>query len=194
VTEPEEEDFATMFEASERSRQLKRGQTVEGVIVAIGAETALVDVGGKSEAVIDVKELKDDDGNLEVVVGDRIQATVVPGAGRLTLSRRLAMGAATARQLEDAFQAGLPVEGRVERSAKADTRYASRASAPSAPSLRSTSSAIPIRRSTKGASTSSASSNTRKAARTSSCRGVRCSSRSSRPTPPACGARSSKAR
>jgi small subunit ribosomal protein S1 len=118
VTEPEEEDFATMFEASQRSRQLKRGQTVEGVIVAIGAETALVDVGGKSEAVIDVKELKDDEGNLEVAVGDRIPATVVSGAGRLTLSRRLALGAATARQLEDAFQAGLPVEGRVERSVK----------------------------------------------------------------------------
>jgi small subunit ribosomal protein S1 len=118
VTEQDEEDFATMFEASERSRQLKRGQTVEGVIVAIGSETALVDVGGKSEAVIDVKELKDDEGNLEVAVGDRIPATVVSSAGGLTLSRRLALGAATARQLEDAFSAGLPVEGRVERAVK----------------------------------------------------------------------------
>lgn len=118
MSEPDEEDFATMFEASERSRQLKRGQTIEGVVVAIGPETALIDVGGKSEAVIDVKELKDEEGNLEVAVGDRIPATVVSSAGGLTLSRRLALGAATARQLEDAFQAGLPVEGRVERSVK----------------------------------------------------------------------------
>jgi small subunit ribosomal protein S1 len=120
VAEPEEEeeDFATMFEASEQSRQLKRGQTVEGVIVAIGEETALIDVGGKSEAVIDVNELKDDHGQLEVAVGDRIPATVVASAGGLTLSRRLALGAANARQLEDAFQAGLPVEGRVERAVK----------------------------------------------------------------------------
>ncbi len=77
MTEPDEEDFATMFEASERSRQFKRGQTIEGMVVAIGSETALIDVGGKSEAVIDVKELKDDEGNLEVAVGDKIMATVV---------------------------------------------------------------------------------------------------------------------
>ena len=118
MDEPEEEDFATMFEASERSRQLKRGQTIEGIVVAIGDETALIDVGGKSEAVIDVSELKDEQGHLEVAVGDRIPATVVSGAGGLKLSRRLALGAATARQLEDAFHAGLPVEGRVERSVK----------------------------------------------------------------------------
>jgi small subunit ribosomal protein S1 len=43
---------------------------------------------------------------------------VVSTAGGLTLSRRLALGAATSRQLEDAFQAGLPVEGKVEREVK----------------------------------------------------------------------------
>jgi small subunit ribosomal protein S1 len=117
VSEPEE-DFATMFEASARSKRIERGQTVEGTIVAIGPEVALVDVGAKSEAVIDVNELKDDEGNLEVAVGDRIPATVVSSAGGLTLSRRLALGAATARQLEDAFHAGLPVEGKVERAVK----------------------------------------------------------------------------
>ncbi len=116
--EPEEEDFATMFEASERARRVAKGQIIDGTIVAIGAEVALVGVGGKSEATIDIGELKDDEGNLEVKVGDRIQAMVVSTAGGLTLSRKLALGAATARQLEDAFQAGLPVEGKVERAVK----------------------------------------------------------------------------
>ena len=113
-----EEDFEAMFEASQQARRIEKGQNVEGTIVAIGAEVALVDVGGKSEAVIDVGELKDDEGNLEVAVGDRVRLTVVSTAGGLTLSRRLALGAATARQLEDAFQAGLPVEGKVERAVK----------------------------------------------------------------------------
>jgi len=117
VTEPED-DFATMFEASERARRVTKGQIIDGTIVAIGAEVALVSVGGKSEAEIDISELLDEDGKLEVKVGDRIQAMVVSTAGALRISRRLALGAANARQLEDAFQAGLPVEGKVERAVK----------------------------------------------------------------------------
>ena len=107
-----------MFEASLQATHVKRGQTIEGTIVAIGAEVAFVNVGGKGEALIEIAELKDDEGALEVAVGDRIQATVVSTEGGLTLSRRLVRGAATARQLEDAFRAGLPVEGKVERSVK----------------------------------------------------------------------------
>jgi small subunit ribosomal protein S1 len=117
MSEPEE-DFAALFAASERVRRIEKGQTIDGTIVSIGDEVALVDVGSKSEAVIDIAELKDDEGHLELAVGDRIQATVVSTAGGLTLSRRLALGAATARQLADAFHAHLPVEGRVERAVK----------------------------------------------------------------------------
>ncbi len=112
------EDFAALFEASVKAKRIEKGQTLEGRIVAIGPEVAFVDVGGKGEATIDVDELKDTDGRLEVAVGDRIQAMVVSTSGGLTLSRRLAQGAATARQLEDAFDTGLPVEGKVERAVK----------------------------------------------------------------------------
>ena len=117
MTEPTE-DFAAMFEASTQAKRIVRGQTIEGTIVMIGPEVAFVDVGGKGEATIDLGELKDADGRVEVAVGDRIQAMVVSTVGGLTLSRRLMRGAATDRQLEDAFQTGLPVEGRVERAVK----------------------------------------------------------------------------
>jgi small subunit ribosomal protein S1 len=117
VSEPEE-DFAAMFEASIKAKRVEQGQTIEGTIVAIGPEFAFVDVGGKGEATIEIAELKDDEGHLEVAVGDRIQALVVSTTGGLTLSRRLVRGAATDRQLEDAFRAGLPVEGKVERDVK----------------------------------------------------------------------------
>ncbi len=114
----EEEDFAAMFEASTQAKRVERGQTIEGTIVGIGPEVAFVDIGGKGEATIEVAELKDHDGVLEVAVGDRIQATVVSTLGGLTLSRKLVRGAATQRQLEEAFQAGLPVEGKVEAEVK----------------------------------------------------------------------------
>jgi small subunit ribosomal protein S1 len=113
-----EEDFAALFDASVKATQHTRGQTVEGTIVAIGPEVAFVDVGGKGEAVIEIAELKNAGGVVEVATGDRIQATVVSTTGGLTLSRRLVRGAATARQLREAFQAGLPVEGKVEQVVK----------------------------------------------------------------------------
>ncbi len=117
MTEPEE-DFGAMFEASVQAHRVEKGQTVEGTVVAIGQDVAFVDVGGKGEATMDLDELKDAEGHLEVAVGDRIQAVVVSTAGGLRLSRRLARAAATRRQLEDAFETGLPVEGKVERAVK----------------------------------------------------------------------------
>src|SRR5690349_11705088 len=107
-----------MFEASLKARQFERGQTIEGTIVAIGHDVALIDVGGKSEAQLDLAELRDDDGVLEAQVGDRVQATVMSTAGGLKLSRRGIRGAATLRQIEAAYEAGLPVEGRVEKVTK----------------------------------------------------------------------------
>jgi small subunit ribosomal protein S1 len=117
VTEPED-DFAALFEASVKSQRIRQGQSIEGTIVAIGDEVAFVDVGGKGEATIALDELRNDDGALEVGVGDRIEATVMSASGGLTLSRRLQRGAATLRQLEDAYHARLPVEGKVEREVK----------------------------------------------------------------------------
>jgi small subunit ribosomal protein S1 len=114
----QEEDFAAMFEASVKARQFNRGQTIEGTVVAFGTEVAFVDVGGKGEAEIDLAELKDADGRLEVAVGDRIQAIVVSTGGGIVLSRRGVRNAATQRELEDAFRAGLAVEGKVEKAVK----------------------------------------------------------------------------
>ena len=114
----QEEDFAAMFEASVKARQFDRGQTIEGTIVAIGPDVAFVNVGGKGEAEIDVAELKDADGDIEVSVGDRIQAMVVGTSGGITLSRKGVRNAATQRELEDAFRAGLAVEGKVAQVVK----------------------------------------------------------------------------
>jgi small subunit ribosomal protein S1 len=118
VSDPEEEDFAAMLEASLQTKQLNKGELVEGTIVSIGPEAALVDVGGKGEAVIHVDELKNAEGEIEVAVGDVIQAMVTSTIGGLTLSRKLAGSAASNQQFEDAFHSGLPVEGKVERQIK----------------------------------------------------------------------------
>ncbi len=114
----QEEDFAAMFEASVKSRRFERGQTIEGTIVAFGPDVAFVSVGGKSEAQIDLAELKGPGGDVEVSVGDRIQAMVVSTKGGIVLSRKGVRNAATQQELEDAFRAGLAVEGKVEGAVK----------------------------------------------------------------------------
>jgi small subunit ribosomal protein S1 len=112
------EDFAAMFEASLKARQFSRGQTIEGTVVAVGPKVAFVDVGGKGEAEIDVEELKDADGTLEVAVGDRIQARIVSTSGGLVLSRKGVRNVATQHEIEEAFRAGLAVEGKVVQEVK----------------------------------------------------------------------------
>ena len=112
MSEPEE-DFAAMFEASVKARHFERGQTVDGVIVALGVDVALVSVGGKSEAQIAMTELQDADGDVAASVGDRIQAVVVSTSGGIMLSRKGVRNAATQRELEDAYRSGLSVEGKV---------------------------------------------------------------------------------
>jgi small subunit ribosomal protein S1 len=114
----QEEDFAALFEASVKARQFDRGQTIEGTIVGFGPKVAFVNVGGKAEAEIDLAELKDADGDVEVSIGDRIKAMVVSTSGGIVLSRKGVRNAATQRELEDAFQSGLAVEGKVENVVK----------------------------------------------------------------------------
>ena len=114
----DEEDFAAMFEASEKARRFERGQTVEGIVVAFGEEVAFVSIGGKSEAQIDIAELRDAAGAFDVSIGDRIQAKIVSTSGGIVLSRKGVRNAATQRELEDAFTAGLAVEGKVEKAVK----------------------------------------------------------------------------
>ena len=114
----QEEDFAAMFEASVKARQVKRGEQIEGTIVSIGPKVALVNIGGKGEAEIDVAELKDHEGDIDVSVGDRINAMVVSTTRGIVLSRKGVRNAATQRELEEAFQSGMAVEGKVVQEVK----------------------------------------------------------------------------
>jgi small subunit ribosomal protein S1 len=113
-----DDDFAALFEKSLKAKPVRRGETIEGTIVAINTKGAFVDIGGKGEAIIDIAELRDEDGVIHVKVGDRIHAVVTSTEGGLTLSHKLARGASTNRQLEDAYRSGLTVEGKVEREIK----------------------------------------------------------------------------
>ena len=63
MADRDDEDFAALLAASERTqtreRRLAAGDVVRGRVIAVGASTAFVAVGGKAEAAIDVGEFRD---------------------------------------------------------------------------------------------------------------------------------------
>jgi small subunit ribosomal protein S1 len=123
---PEKDDFASLFEASahdarERAgRRLRRGETVEGTVVQIGAEYLYVDVGATTEGRIARSELVDAEGRLAVALGDQIRATVVDLRGGSPLLA-VAMGRdghLDLGVLEAALTSGAPVVGEIKQAVK----------------------------------------------------------------------------
>lgn len=108
-----QEDFATLFAREKTGPTLQSGQVVKGRVLQIGADSVFVDVQGKGEALIARAELENDDGTLQVAVGDELEATVLSTDGEIRLSRKLLKGAQARVMLEAAVENGLPVEGKV---------------------------------------------------------------------------------
>ena len=118
----ETEDFAALLGQFERAHAgpvkpaPQVGDRVRGRILSIGPERAFVDLGAKSEGVIEVAELTDAEGRLSVGVGDPVDAVVVSRddqAGTLLLGRGTGRRFHDSAELEHAFRSQLPVEGLV---------------------------------------------------------------------------------
>jgi small subunit ribosomal protein S1 len=110
-----DETFADLFQAKSVSRPtLQPGSRVEAVVVGISGDNIFLDVGGKSEGVLHASELRNDSGELGIAVGDRVTVFFLAArGGELVFTTRLGSGQSGSRELEEAFQAGIPVEGTV---------------------------------------------------------------------------------
>lgn len=92
------------------ARRFRAGDRVTGTVVRVGSDSVFVDIGGKSEASLDLAEL---DG-APPALGDSLTAVVLStGADGIRLAAKMT-GRAGVGMLEDARDAGIPVEGRVE--------------------------------------------------------------------------------
>src|SRR5213075_2294147 len=99
--------FAEAFEASLNFKTPEVGELLRGTIVSISGEDAFISYGGPSGAVMDAAELEGVD------VGDIVEGTVVKTQPEIRISRKMLKGKATLEQLRGAFEARLPVEGKV---------------------------------------------------------------------------------
>ena len=90
------------------------GKTVSGQVVAITPETFFVDVGAKTEAVMDRDQLTDDEGQLTVEMGSTVTARVAEAReGSIVLRIRMGRGADPSVELAQAQAHGIPVTGTV---------------------------------------------------------------------------------
>jgi small subunit ribosomal protein S1 len=108
------ESFADLFEQSLTNTQLQPGTIVQGTVVAISADSVVVNAGLKSEGVIPRSQFIGLDGQLEVAVGDTVAVAleaVEDGYGVTRLSREKAKRFAAWDYLEKAFEAGDTVKG-----------------------------------------------------------------------------------
>jgi len=108
------ESFAELFEQSFASQRIKPGTILTGSVVDISPEVVIVSAGLKSEAIIPVSQFLNDQGELEIQVGDDVEVAldaVEDGFGETRLSRERAKRARTWEELEDAFQNSKIVTG-----------------------------------------------------------------------------------
>jgi small subunit ribosomal protein S1 len=101
------ESFAELFEQSIASQRIRPGTILNGLIVEVGQDYVIVNVGLKSEAVIPSEQFKNEKGEIEVAVGETVEValdSVEDGSGETRLSREKAKRARTWTRLEAAFE------------------------------------------------------------------------------------------
>ena len=109
----EEESFADLLEQSSTATFVSVGQMIKGYISSLSKEVAFINIGAKSEANIDLKEIRDENGELQYGMGDEIEATVISLKGGIKLSIALMAQAKDAQMLVDAYENNIPVEGKI---------------------------------------------------------------------------------
>ena len=105
--------FKELYEQSLQSVQM--GGVLTGKVVQINADTVMVDVGWKTEGYIPARELRDDQGNITINVGDEIEVLVDrrDQDGNLVLSRDKAAKIKIWDDVKLACEQNTPVEGTV---------------------------------------------------------------------------------
>ena len=110
-----EEDigFKELYEQSLQSVQL--GEIVTGKVVQINSDVVMVDVGWKTEGYIPARELKDEEGNIRIAVGDEVEVLVDrrDSDGNLVLSRDKALKIKVWDDVRNACEHNTPIKGTV---------------------------------------------------------------------------------
>jgi small subunit ribosomal protein S1 len=115
------ESFAALFAESLQRQDMRSGEVISAEVVRLDHNFVIVNAGLKSEAFIPIEEFKNDNGELEVNVGDFISVAIESlenGFGDTILSRDKAKRLASWLSLEKAMESGELVTGTVSGKVK----------------------------------------------------------------------------
>jgi small subunit ribosomal protein S1 len=110
------ESFAALFEESLARQDMRQGEVITAEVVRIDQNFVVVNAGLKSESYVPVHEFLNDQGELEVAVGDFVQVAIESledGFGETRLSRDRAKRIAAWNSLEAALNDGSLVTGAI---------------------------------------------------------------------------------
>ncbi len=113
--------FAALFEESLKSNDMRVGEVISAEVVRIDFNHVVVNAGLKSESYVPIEEFKNDQGEVEVQVGDFVSVAidaVENGYGDTILSRDKAKRLASWMSLENALESGEFVTGTVSGKVK----------------------------------------------------------------------------
>lgn len=109
-----EENFAALL--PEYERESKKGEVIKALVTKVDRNVVLVDAGLKSESPVPIEEFYNDQGEVEVKVGDLVDVVVEEfedGYGNTRLSREKAKRVAAWNFLEDALNNNSLVTGTI---------------------------------------------------------------------------------
>ncbi len=115
------ESFAELFEQSLVDKQMQPGSIVQGMVVEIRSDAVVVNAGLKSEGLIPLEQFYNEDGILEVKVGDMVEVALdalEDGFGETRLSREKAKRARVWSALEKAFEGEEIIKGLISGKVK----------------------------------------------------------------------------
>lgn len=115
------ESFAELFEQSEKLSKLKPGAIVVGKVVEVRNDVVVINAGLKSEGIVPIEQFRNEDGEIEVSVGDEVKVALDAlenGFGETVLSREKAKRAMVWAELEEAMEKGETVTGRISGKVK----------------------------------------------------------------------------
>ncbi|MDH5183202.1 MAG: 30S ribosomal protein S1 [Gammaproteobacteria bacterium] len=110
------ESFAELFEESLKHANLQPGSIITGQVVSIGSDFVIVNASLKSEGAIPLEQFLNEQGEIEVKVGDSVDVSldaVEDGFGETRLSREKAKRAEAWIRLERAHEADEIVTGNI---------------------------------------------------------------------------------